>query len=174
MSIDMSTAINTMLEATTVMYRKGEERTEATLGAVHVIEQWIGVDKVPDDLLKIPPEDVQFIDMHFFMVGVNMRAARVWKETLGALLDNWPPDPSYMPENRLANGPSYIELGSQIGTFMGQQDAMRLMALGEALDLWDVITPERLMARVGVQLDDQQARMMAGSGLVMISGYHPD
>lgn len=64
------------------------------------------------------------------------------------------------PLDRLAQGPSYIELGGWIGD---QGLAMAFMALGKILGLWDIVTP----ATLGIEGD--QAQQMMGMGFVMIA-----
>lgn len=154
-----------LLEATTTIFRKTEEVHQDASGAVHV---WSGTshesEAPPDD------EDRRLVDVHFFVVSVDMREAEHRRDELIAILNEWPPDPAYQPENRLAVGPSYIELGAQVGTMMGQQDALRLMALGHALGIWQLITPQTFLPNIGQEEADQ----LAGRGFVMISGYRPE
>jgi hypothetical protein len=45
--------------------------------------------------------------------------------------------------------------------------AMRLFALGQALGMWKVITPE------GLGIEGEDADRMAGSGFVMMTGWAP-
>lgn len=101
---------------------------------------------------------VEKVDLHFIIVGVNREKAFEHKRDLIQILDTYP-----NPE-RLAAGPSYIEVGGEIGD---QGAAFQLFALGEVLHLWKVITP----AQIGI--DGELAQQMAGSGFIMISGYHP-
>lgn len=61
---------------------------------------------------------------------------------------------------RLAQGPSYIELGGWIGD---QGLALSLMGLGERLGLWNVVTPRVL----GIT-DQEKAANLMGMGFVMI------
>jgi len=68
----------------------------------------------------------------------------------------------YPQLERLAGGPSYIEVGGVIGD---QGAAFQLFALGEVLGLWKVVTPKIL------GMDDATARQLAGSGMIMISGF---
>lgn len=168
--------VRELLDRTTQIYRSGPKVTES--------EVTPGIKRV-DVWLNTPPEterpadddpDWQVVDVHFFRCAVNKAEAELLREEFYDLMDNWPADPTYQSENRLDNGPSYIELGAQIGTFMGQQDAMRLMALGQVLGCWYVITPRRLFKATGMsdeELDDMQVKLdqLAGKGYIMISGY---
>ena len=60
-------------------------------------------------------------------------------------------------------------IGGFIGGYIGDQGAaFQLMALGQVLGLWEVITPSSL------GLTGERASMAAGAGYLMISGYHPE
>lgn len=156
--------IRALLDATTTVYRPGPEVKVTQDKNVKVTEVWLDT---PHESEAEVDDDHPLVDVHFFRCQVDRAAAQRRRGKFVALMDAWPPDPTYRPENRLASGPSYIELGSQIGTIMGQQDALRLMALGQVLGAWHVITPRRLMA----DMSQQDADRLAGSGLVLISGY---
>lgn len=149
MSLD---GIYQILEETTQEFRKGEEVVERDVGQVHVT-----------DIFAMPhesgtPADLQLVDLHFITVGVDQTKAEARREDLVRLLNGYP-----QPE-RLAGGPSYIEVGGVLGD---QGTALRLFALGEVLGLWQVITPSKL----GVT--GPEGNQLAGMGLVMISGYKP-
>jgi len=105
------------------------------------------VDEAPDGLV---------VDLEFIKIGVDRAKAEVRKAELIDILRHYP-DP-----DRLAGGPSYIEVGAEIGS---QTGAFQLFALGKALGLWDVITP----ASMGIT--GPMARDLAGSGFVMITGF---
>jgi hypothetical protein len=77
---------------------------------------------------------------------------------LAALLATYP-----QPE-RLAAGPSYIEVGAELGS---QDMALRLFALGQVLGFWTLITP------VTCGFAGEEARALAGQGWIMISGFAP-
>lgn len=156
----MSESIRELLDATTTMYRKGPTVQEEEVEGVSVVHVWLGVDETPDT----PDENI--VDVHFFNVKVDAEEAERHRDEFHAICAAWPPDPTHMSENRLASGPSYIELGAQIGTFQGQQDALRFMALGEILGAWKVVTPARLHIEY-----EELANQLAGSGYVMISAY---
>jgi hypothetical protein len=170
--------VKAMLDATTTMYRPDESGVEEdvpTVGRVAVSKNAAGSTDVwvntPTESELRESDRIEVVDVHFFKVAVDKAEAEDWRDIFNDVCLHWPPDPTYQPENRLAGGPSYIELGGQIGTFMGQQDAMRFMALGKVLGAWDVITPRSLFAALHTEIEDAQANAMAGSGYVMISGW---
>lgn len=53
----------------------------------------------------------------------------------------------------------YIQVGAWIGD---QQIALRLMGLGQLLDLWEIFTPNPL------PIPDEQKKQLAGAGMVFI------
>ena len=114
------------------------------------------IDMMPHQSKAAP--GLEKVDMEFLVIGVDKAKAEGHKAELIEILNTYP-----NPE-RLAGGPSYIEVGAEIGD---QGAAFQLFALGKVLKLWNVITP----ALMGVTGD--KAREMAGSGFVMISGYRP-
>ena len=142
-----------ILEHTTIQLRKGEVVREGeSIGNVRVVH----VDMMPhvDDAKGV--DDVETVDMEFLVIGVHKPSAEKHRADLIAVLNDYPyPD-------RLAAGPSYIEVGAEIGN---QGAAFQLFALGKVLDLWDVITPARL------GLTGELASMAAGNGFIMITGY---
>jgi hypothetical protein len=101
-------------------------------------------------------EEIELVDMQFLKIGVDKQEAERHRAELMALLDAYP-----QPE-RLAAGPSYIEVGAAIGD---QGAAFCLFALGKTLGLWEVITP----ATFGFA--GQEAADLAGTGMIMITGY---
>ena len=141
-----------ILRETTAQLRKGEEI------------EGDNVDKFPSDSVHIyamPHESqakdgIEKVDLHFIVVGVDKAKAEKYKDELVAILKTYP-----QPE-RLAGGPSYIEVGGGIGD---QGAAFQLFALGKVLGLWDVITPEKL------GITGSEADQMAGMGFVMMSGF---
>jgi hypothetical protein len=144
-----SAFIEALIDAT-AEFRKGEEVVEEDKGAVKVTH----IYAMPS--LADAPPDLAQVDMHFIVVGIDREKAEAMKPELIGWCKNYPE-----PE-RLAGGPSYIELGAAVGS---QDVALRLMALGQVLDLWKVITPETL------GFEGKQADMLAGRGYVMISGW---
>ncbi len=139
-----------ILKETTTPLRKGPEAVGSVAGGVQVVEIF--------DMTKEGEAEERFdrmVDCHFLTVGVDSTKAESYKAELLELLREYPE-----PE-RLAGGPSYIEVGAVLGD---QQAAFLLFALGEALDLWHVITPAKL------GMEGAIADRAAGGGMVMMSG----
>ena len=139
-----------ILNITTVQLRKGPEVTQENVGPLEVIH----VYDMPHESEAL--SHVEKIDLEMLVIGVDRKEAEAYKNELIGILNTYPePD-------RLAGGPSYIEVGAAIGD---QGAAFQLFALGKVLGLWDVITP----ATFG--MTGEEARKAAGSGFVMITGY---
>lgn len=143
--------LHEILGETTVELRKAAEVVEnEPKNGVRVME----IYAMPHESEATP--DLEKVDVEFLVIGVKREAAERHRAELIEILNAYPqPD-------RLKEGPSYIEVGAQIGS---QGAAFRLFALGKVLGLWKVFTP----ALLGVT--GEQARRMAGSGFVMMSGY---
>ena len=142
-----------ILLKTTKEYRKGDEVTvdnsTPDLKVTHIYA-------MPHENEAPAGATHELIDVHFMQIGVNKKKAEKYREEFEALLDKYPePD-------RLAGGPSYIEVGAILGS---QGSAFRMFALGQVLGLWTVITPAAL------GMTGPMADQMAGSGMVMINGY---
>ena len=139
-----------ILRDTTVQLRKGEEVTEEQVGSVRRVDVYAmpHESEAEGNLVKV--------DCHFVVVGVDKAKAEKHRDELIAILKTYP------AQDRLAGGPSYIEVGAEIGD---QGAAFQLFALGEALGLWQVITPKT------VGIAGAEADQLAGSGMVMISGF---
>lgn len=136
-----------ILALTTAQFRQGaevEERIED--GGLKVRE----IYAMPPE--SAAPPDIEKVDMVFLTIGVDKAEAEKHKQELLTILADYP---------RLKEGPSYIEVGAEIGD---QGAAFQLFALGKVLGLWDVITPQ-LMGFEG-----DEAREMAGRGFIMCSG----
>ncbi len=138
-----------ILKETTTSLRKGPETTVDTSEGLTVVHHYA----MPHESERRPSKSV---DVHFFTVGVDMDAAEERRGDFIAVLD------TYSQPERLVGGPSYIEVGAEVGS---QQAALQMFGLGEALGLWDVITPKRL------GIDGPMADELAGGGMVMMSGY---
>jgi len=141
-----------ILNDTTVQLRKGDE----------VIRHEPNNGLAVTEIFAMPHEHepcvdhLERVDMEFLTIGVDRSEAQKRKSELVEILNTYPqPD-------RLAGGPSYIEVGAEIGD---QGAAFQLFALGKVLGLWDVITP----ASLGIK--GEQARQMAGRGMIMMSGF---
>jgi hypothetical protein len=139
-----------ILEYTTVQLRKGEPVTHTVVGPLAVTT----IDNMPHESEAMP--SLELVDMEMLTIGVDKDEAAKLKPELITILDTYP-----KPE-RLAAGPSYIEVGAEIGD---QGAAFQLFALGQVLGLWKVITPKVL------GFEGAEAREFAGRGLIMISGY---
>lgn len=155
-----------ILAETTIQLRKGEvlEGTPELVKAAKNVKAEDKFSDLPGGVLEIyamPHEsearpDLEKVDMEFVTIGVDKAKAEQHRTELISILNQYP-NPV-----RLAGGPSYIEVGAEIGD---QAAAFQLFALGKVLGLWDVITPAT-MGFTGVE-----ARQMAGSGFVMMTGF---
>ena len=139
-----------ILADTTVQLRKGPAITERKAGPIAVTE----IYAMPHESEAGP--ELEKVDVEFMVIGVERAKAQAHKAELISILKTYP-----NPE-RLAGGPSYIEVGGEIGD---QGAAFQLFALGKVLGLWDIITP----ATMG--FDGDEARAMAGQGFVMMTGF---
>ena len=147
--MDWSTSLGSLIAETTRVYRKGD-----------AVQRDGGVVTI-DDMPPLPatqPAEEALVDAHFLWVSVRRAAAEERRRELCALLAEYPaPD-------RLAGGPSYLELGAELGD---QGLALRLLALGEVLRLWRLFIP----ASFGITGD--RAEAMAGQGYIVCSGWRP-
>ena len=142
-----------IIRKTTRVYRKGEPVQRKQIGNLKVVELF-GYEHTTN----VPKADnFEKVDMVFVDVVVDKSQAEKCKDELQRILIEYP-----QPE-KLAGGPSYIELSPNCG--LEQDGGLRLMALGKVLGLWDVISGKTL------GMDDTEAREMAGMGLLNISGY---
>lgn len=143
--------LETILAETTQTFRKGSQYTLEGAGDLLVAHEfnYPHVDDADEQKLTL-------IDTHFVIIGVDVNRAEARRADLLTWLRNYPE-----PE-RLAAGISYIEVGGVIGS---QGMAFALFALGEALGLWRVVTPERL------GITGPQADLLAGKGMVMMTGW---
>jgi hypothetical protein len=110
------------------------------------------INEIINICCKRGPKGSDPIDVHFFKVPIDEAAAGSLREELIQLLSS---------NSRMKDGPSYIELGGDLGD---QGMALMLLALGKALNLWEIITP----ATLGIS--GPKADEIAGSGFVMCSG----
>lgn len=143
--------LNEIIVGTTEEYRKGAERVDEELPGVRVTHVFAmpHVDDAP-----IHEWDLDMVDVHFIVVAVDLDAAKPLKDELVGILNDW-------PEGRIKGGPSFIEIGGVLGS---QDLALRLIALGQSLELWTAITPEKL------GMEGAVADRAAGAGYVMCSG----
>jgi hypothetical protein len=136
----------------TAMFRKGEVITTKRVGVLEVTT----VDAMPtvEEGNGRFHCDV-FVDVHFVTIGVDSAKAEKHRQ---AFIDALGPD-----YGLLERGPSYLHIGAEIGD---QGAAFCLMAMGEALGLWRVITPAKL------HMEGERAEQAAGLGYIMISGFN--
>ena len=149
------TKLYEIIQNSTRVFRKGEAIERKQVENVAVTEVF-GYDHTSE-----APKGDGFdkVDMVFVDVVVDKAIAEHYRTNLAEELRGYP-----QPE-RLAGGPSYIELAPNIG--MEQEGALRLMALGQTLGLWKVVSGKTM------GMDDATTRELAGRGLLMISGYKP-
>ena len=105
-----------------------------------------------------PAEGMEVVDMFLRKVGVVTAKAQQYKEELASIMRGYP-----LP-SRLKVGPSYVELAGTIFED-NHESAFRLMALGKAAGIWDVLTPKDL------GIDEKDAARLAQHGVVAIDGF---
>lgn len=132
-----------ILSKTTVQLRKGEEVVENKSGAIKVTE----VFAMPHE--KDAQDGIVKVDVEFMVIGVDRVMAMLHRGELAVLI------PALLPIERIREGPSYIEVGAQIGD---QGAALQLFALGQVLGFWKIITPAFL------GLSGAEAHQFAGIG----------
>ncbi len=108
-------------------------------------------DKQPDR--EAPPHSV---NAGFFWVSAKNNPTA---EDLNRLLLAEYPSPE-----RLRAGPSYIEIGGELGD---QGLALLLIGLGELTGIWKIATPKSL------GIEGQAANRMMGNGFIMPAGWSP-
>jgi hypothetical protein len=142
------------IDAATQVFRRGEVVTKSQAGPLTVVS----IEDYP-----AKPIDRELVDVHFFSVGFT-EAAPTWshRRFFDYLVNNPIGEFTNMVREQWEGGPSYITVGGWIGS---QELALRLFALGQAHQIWTVVTPERL-GFTGADAD-----RMAGNGLVMSAGF---
>jgi len=142
-----------IIQETTVALRKGEKVEEYSVGDIQTTEFFI----MPKES-EINDNEIVKVDCHFIVVGVYKSKAEKYREELIMILKEYP------EPNRLAAGPSYIEVAARIGD---QVKTLQLFALGEVLGFWVMITPEAF--GIEYPLADKLAR----SGMISMTGFRP-
>lgn len=139
----------------TAEFRKGPEVSQHQEGGLLVTE----VYAMPPTEAAVAVEESAKVDVVFMVIAVDrLRAEAAWPAVEDVLRSV-----NASHALRLVGGPSYIELA---GILDCEQDtALRVMAIGEVLGKWSVMTPMSL----GITGD--AAREMAGMGFVMIDGF---
>jgi hypothetical protein len=150
--MDWTATIRRLLAETTTVYRKGAPVIVEHSGSSAVVR----FDNYPALPADSPPATL--LDLHYVWVAVDLAAAEQRRPELLTLLSNYP-DPA-----SLARGPSYLALGIELDS---QEAALRLIALGAALGVWELITPRTL------GIEGAQAEELASSGYILCSGTRP-
>lgn len=145
--------LHSLINDTTRIFRKGDPVEQRQTGNMQVTE-FYGFPPVSE-----APDSMRLIDMVFVEVGVDTAKAESRRAEIVALLNDWP-EPLM-----LEGGPSYIHLGGVLGS---QDAALQLMALGEVLRIWKMLTPMTLGAT------GEEARQMAGGGMLYAVGFTPE
>lgn len=148
-----------ILGETTSQFRKGPVVTEETRPGLTVKH----VYAMPHE--SEAATEIEKVDLHFVTIGVDKAKAEALRAELIGILNDWPTEAWGHAVPALSRGPSYIHAGGVVGD---QGAALCLFALGKALGLWNVITPETLGFK------GEEAAQMAGAGFLMIDGYHPE
>jgi hypothetical protein len=148
MSIDLN-HLYAILHQCTTQVRIGEVLKEQDVGPLHVTT----VDAMPSEADLV--DGLVIIDLVLLKVAVHPAKAEAHKAEFISLIEPL--------RAELEPGPSYIAIGALIGD---QGTAFQLMALGEVLGLWKVITPRTLGMK-----DEAIIQQAAGNGYIMISGY---
>lgn len=106
------------------------------------------------------PDEI-FVDIGMARIAVDREQAESARGELCALLGNFP---RLNPEQlaTFGNGPSYLEAGGTLGS---QRTALALFGVGEALGLWQVVTPQKMF---GDAIDDDLNRQLMGQGYITI------
>ena len=124
-----TTRLHAILRDCTMQLRKGDVvhgdkplvdainagQTENLPGGVVTIDAMPHTDEV---------SGIEKVDCHFLVIGVDKAKAETHRLELISILNNYP------KPARLAGGPSYIEIGAEIGD---QGAAFQLFALGQVL-----------------------------------------
>lgn len=148
--------LHTILNQCSMQLRKGEEIVEEPATDERPIRV-THIYAMPHESEALPT--VEKVDLHFVVIGVNKEEAEKHRDELAAILADYP------DKQELASGPSYIAVGARIGD---QGAAFQLFAVGQVLGFWKVITPKML------GMEGAFADQAAGSGYIMISGFHPE
>lgn len=138
-----------ILDETTVLLRQGEEVTEEQIGRTTVTT----IQTMPHES-EAPT--LEKIDLALVTVGVDRQKAEERKEAFLECLRQYP------DQAQLKGGPSYIHLGAEIGD---QGAALRMMALGAVLEIWQLMTP------MTMGFNGKEARDYAGTGFLFATGY---
>lgn len=104
--------------------------------------------------------NLTMVDAHFIVIGVDKEKAQAHKEDIIDYLENHYPG----GKERLLAGPSYIELGAELGS---QDLALHMMAVCDTLGIAKMLTPKGVIPT----LTGEQATALAGSGFILFADY---
>lgn len=153
--------IYNVLDQCSQQLRKGDEVSTGNLGEGLEHIKAITIDLNPHVSEMAGKPGIEIVDLELLSVGVNKVEAEAVRPELRKLVDET------FDVARLKQGPSYIEIGYNLGD---QGYAFQLMAVGQVLGWWQVVTPTTTLHVT----DPKLALDMAGAGGVWINGYHPD
>ena len=142
-----------IIQETTVALRKGEKVEEYSVGDMQTTEFFI----MPKES-EINDNEIIKVDCHFIVVGVYKSKVEKYREELIFILKRYP------AQNRLAVGPSYIEVAGIIGD---QITTLQFFALGKVLGFWSILTPKTF------GFEGPTADKLARLGMINIIGYKP-
>ncbi|MDE1761907.1 MAG: hypothetical protein KGH78_01795 [Candidatus Micrarchaeota archaeon] len=147
-----------ILDETTRSYRKGPLVQTRRDADIEVTE----VDNFPSTREAPSGPNFDKVDMVFFDVSVNRGEAERYRREFIGILNGF----SDQEKAMMKDGPSYLYLGGVLGD---QGIALRFMALGSTLGLWQVLNPAKMMGG-----NDDQIAQAVGRGYLLISGYSAD
>lgn len=130
-------------------FRKGAETTTKTVGAMQVVDIYL-MPHISD-----APGHLEQVDVHFMWIGVDPLAAAVHRDQMIAILEPHRP--------LLERGPSFMTIAQEFE--IEQDHALCLMAFGQVVGFWQVLTPKVF------RLTGTMADRAAAAGYVMTSGY---
>lgn len=103
------------------------------------------------------PEGTKVLDFCFTRIAVREEGARAARDEILGYLKT-----EYAAPDRLARGPSYLEVAGYIG---GTDTALRLFALGEVAGIWEIRTPAHM------KIPEADRAEVAKQGLVILYGF---
>ena len=144
-----TTELHRIIKESTVSLRKGPMITEKNDENVRVTEIWAMPHESDPTFEKYPK-----IDVGLFTVAIFPEKAEKNKAKLIEIMRAYP------DQYRLSKGPSYIEVGAEIGS---QEAAFKLAALGSHLGLCNIMSP------LNMGFDKDVANEMIGGGFFFIA-----
>lgn len=113
-----------------------------------------------------PVTGCEAVDVFMTTIVYNVEKARENAPEMIELLKEWPGESQGYPVPPLGEEISYIAAGAVLGD---QYYAFMLFAYGKLLGWWEILDPTIL----GLEKDDEMARLVASMGLISIMGYQP-